>query len=112
MAASLAACSLLVSTSDLSDGPDADGGRGDGAIVPADAGVVDVVNEPAPQKDAQSDASFAYRETILADGPLSYLRLDESAGPVAHDETGAHDGVYLGAFTVGAPGAIAGATAV
>jgi hypothetical protein len=42
----------------------------------------------------------------MADQPLAYWRLGEDVPVVASDETGQHDGSYLGAPAVGVPGAL------
>jgi hypothetical protein len=49
-----------------------------------------------------------YREQVMADGPVVYLRLGETSGSVAHDIAGAHDGTYKSAAMLGVEGAIAG----
>ena len=50
----------------------------------------------------------AYRDAVLADGPVGYWRLGETAG-AALDTTGnAVGGSYLGGVTRGVPGALAG----
>jgi hypothetical protein len=41
--------------------------------------------------------TISYAQTILADNPLSYWRLDETNGTVAHDCVGGHDGQYINA---------------
>ncbi len=45
------------------------------------------------------------RASVLADGPLAYWRMGEGSGTVMGDETGDHDGVYVGSPTLGAGGA-------
>ncbi len=52
----------------------------------------------------------AYREAVLADGPVAYLRFGEKSGTVAKDEMGQHNGTYLSGVELGAPGAIEGDT--
>lgn len=39
----------------------------------------------------------AFAATVLADGPLLYLRLNETNGTVAYDYVGGHDGIYFNA---------------
>jgi hypothetical protein len=57
----------------------------------------------------QIGRSLAYRDHVLAKGPVGYWRLGEDAGPTAFDETpNAYDGGYFGSPTFGTPGAIAG----
>lgn len=93
VAAALAACSLITSTSGLStDAPAAEAGTsldaGEAAVPVADAKV-----------DGTTEAgSSSYRATVLADAPLAYFRFDDT-GTVAKDETGAHHGTYKGAVT-------------
>ena len=51
--------------------------------------------------------SLAYRDAVLAKGPVAYWRLGESDGPTAFDETqNAYDGTYIGNSTFGQLGAI------
>jgi hypothetical protein len=45
-----------------------------------------------------------YVSTILGDGPLSYLRLDEKSGTIAYDYAGGNNGIYYGNITHGVPG--------
>jgi hypothetical protein len=47
--------------------------------------------------------TISYAQTILADNPLSYWRLDETNGTVAHDCVGGHDGQFINA-TMGLAG--------
>jgi hypothetical protein len=49
-----------------------------------------------------------YRNEVMADGPVLYLRLGETSGSVAHDTAGTHDATYGSATVLGATGAIAG----
>jgi hypothetical protein len=47
----------------------------------------------------------AYSDGVLASNPLTYLRLNETSGSKAFDETLNHnDGIYAGDFTLGAAG--------
>jgi hypothetical protein len=49
----------------------------------------------------------AYRDGVLAKGPVAYWRLGENTGPTAADESrNGHDGWYLGNPAFGTPGAI------
>lgn len=50
---------------------------------------------------------MGYRGEVLADAPLTYLRLGESQGPTAFDETGRHDAAVDGTLVWGIKGAIA-----
>jgi hypothetical protein len=51
-------------------------------------------------------AVASYADSVLADAPLTYLRLGEAPGAsVAHDASPNHrDGAYVGAVTLGGPG--------
>ena len=51
----------------------------------------------------------SYSSTVLADAPVAYWRLGESAGTAMVDSTAnANSGTYQGGYTLGQPGAIAG----
>jgi hypothetical protein len=52
--------------------------------------------------------AWRYDQIVLADAPISYWRLDETAGTAAADRMGANGGTYTGTYTLGAPGALAG----
>jgi len=41
-----------------------------------------------------SAPTISYAQTVLADNPVAYWRLDETNGTVAHDSWGGHDGQY------------------
>ncbi len=47
-----------------------------------------------------------YRAVVLAMNPRAYWRLGESSGSVAADQTGQHNGSYLGGVTLGEAGAV------
>jgi len=49
---------------------------------------------------------LGYRSEVLADSPLMYLRLGESSGPTAFDETGQHSATEVGVMNWGLSGAI------
>ena len=53
-----------------------------------------------------------YAATVLADGPVSYWRLGESAGSSAANAVNGPAGAYTGTHTLGVPGAISGDSAV
>lgn len=107
----LCGCSLLVSTSGLSDGEvrgaDGGGGSNDGATTidarPTDGGV-----ESAPPPDA----SDPYSAAVLSDSPLAYMRLDDVAGTTARNSVSGAAATYVGTVKLGAAGAIAGNGAV
>lgn len=53
-------------------------------------------------------SAATYREAVLADDPLAYVRFGEASGTVAHDETTHHNDITVGgSVTWGAPGALA-----
>ena len=50
-----------------------------------------------------------YSDIILADSPIGYWRLGETAGTVAADSSGnAHPGAYVGSYTLNAPSLLPG----
>ncbi|HTI70428.1 MAG TPA: LamG-like jellyroll fold domain-containing protein [Candidatus Limnocylindria bacterium] len=49
-----------------------------------------------------------YATMVMTDNPSAFWRLDETNGTTAFDLAGGHDGVYSGALTLGAPGALPG----
>ena len=104
----LGACSLTTSLDGLSNGDVVETPGGSDATSP-DAATSDVAIDTATDTGTNADAeagAAGYRAVVLADAPLAYYRLDDQ-GTTAKDETGAHDGVYMGAPTH-ASGAIAG----
>jgi concanavalin A-like lectin/glucanase superfamily protein len=64
--------------------------------------------EPAATVHEPELASAArpYAEAVLADGPIRWWRLDETAGTVAVDATGNADGAYVNTPTLGVPALI------
>src|SRR2546429_3033448 len=60
---------------------------------------------------AASTAATAktYSATVLADHPVAYWRMDETTGSTMADASGnANQGRYVGIYTLGQPGALAG----
>src|SRR3989440_1402067 len=50
-----------------------------------------------------------YNATVLADHPVAYWRMDETTGSTMADASGnANHGRYVGIYTLGQPGALAG----
>jgi hypothetical protein len=49
-----------------------------------------------------------YLAAVLADGPISLWRLEESAGPMAYDSLNGRDGNYVGGVGYGQPGFTSG----
>jgi hypothetical protein len=47
--------------------------------------------------------TISYAQTVIADNPMAYLRLNETNGTVAHDSWGGHDGQYFNSV-LGVPG--------
>jgi hypothetical protein len=104
-AALLAACSLLSlpeTNGTGSAGSDA-ASTPDGSTPPA---------PPPPPGEGGSDAGAdagAYVAEVLADSPITYLRLEETTGPQLKDQKGAHDGTGKGAIDYGVPGVVGSA---
>ncbi|HEY8074977.1 MAG TPA: LamG domain-containing protein [Labilithrix sp.] len=107
----LCACTLLTSTDGLTGGAYAP----DASLTPPTA----PPNAPPPPSgdDAGGDAApdaptpvtaDQHRAIVMADGPLAYYRLADSAGNVAKDETGNFDGTYFGALGYAKAGPFAG----
>jgi hypothetical protein len=78
-------------------GPSPDGGATDGGDAGSGEGGPPPVDGGSDAGDAGVDGSSAYAAAVLADHPLFYLRLGESAGISAVDTAGGNDGVYGGA---------------
>jgi hypothetical protein len=77
-----------------------------GSPPPNDGGVTD-----APSEDAAKDATTsAYRDLVLADGPLAYWRMNILSGTKIPDESNNKNDLPLagGSPTFGVPGALAG----
>jgi hypothetical protein len=56
---------------------------------------------------APGQTGSAYADAVLADAPVGYWRLGETAGTSAVDSSGhAHAGTYLGGVVLGVPGAL------
>ncbi len=106
----LCGCSLLVSTSGLSDGEvrAADGGGRNDAAAIRDARTED----GGGGNDAQADAGDPYAAQVLSDGPLAYMRLDDASGTTARSAVPGSPATYVGTVKLGAAGAIAGNAAV
>lgn len=108
----LTRCALSVDTSELSGGGPLDGApgasaeAGDAGSRPEDASLRDV--------EAAADASPAatYAAIVAADHPAMYLRLDETSGVAAGDETGNYPGTAIGPVQRGVPGAFPGSLGV
>lgn len=104
-------CSLLVDSGGLDDGAVGPLGPGDSGLESGAEADTDADVGADVDADARSSIGDAYRAAVLADGPALYLRLDEDAGTEAADEVGAPS-LYVGAFSLGEPGAFSGSTAV
>jgi large repetitive protein len=62
---------------------------------------------------SSSVAAKTYSDTVLADHPVAYWRMDETTGNTMVDASGnANNGRYVGIYALGQPGAIAANTAV
>ena len=116
-----AACSLVVSTDDLTGGPalgdagsdvtadalvtvDSNVPRDDGAI----DGAVDAARDASPP-----DAAASYRDVVMSDTPVAYWRLGATPGATTvADEVGKYPGTVHGGVTAGVAGALSGDTAM
>jgi PKD repeat protein len=71
-----------------------------------DDGALDV-SDPITISATSSGGGSTYSQTVLADSPLAYWRLGETSGTSAADASGnGRTGSYVGAPTLGAPGAL------
>ena len=57
---------------------------------------------------ADQASAGTYYDAVMADNPVGYWRLGETAGTTAYDAMGSNDGAYLNGVTQGTPGAIFG----
>jgi hypothetical protein len=88
-----------------SDAQEASGEDANDANVNGDRGVPDVTTTEGGGGEAGPPS---YAETVLADGPIAYWRLDDTTTATAKDYSGnGHDGSYQGGVVLGVPGAIA-----
>ena len=83
---------------------------------PLDVSVDEVATYPVVLSAAQVSAhdaarTGAYAATVLADAPVGYWRLDDSAGPSAAAAVGSA-GSYVGSVGYAVPGAVTGSSAV
>ena len=98
----MTACSLLVDTSSLS-GATAIVDAGGGDVVPSDGGdAADGASTP----DSAQDAADGYAAVVLADKPVLYWQLRESAGTLVVNDSSGHNrtGRVLGSPTFGVAG--------
>jgi RHS repeat-associated protein len=61
---------------------------------------------------ARADSAGDYRDAVMADSPMGYWRLHDSAGSSAQDETGANPGTITGGVTTSQPGPFGGDTSM
>ncbi len=79
------------------------------AAQPSDAGTAADADTAAPLGDGGQD----YASEVLRDRPLGYWHFDETTGSRAVDASGhGNDCTYVGAVTLGAPGAVGSAVAL
>lgn len=108
-----AACSLFTDLSGLSNGEGGEAGVPDSGDAAADVRGPEG-STPDGGADATTDATtdapaLTYREAVLADKPIAYLRFGEKSGALAGDETlHGNAGAVSGKVTWGVPGALAG----
>lgn len=81
------------------------------ALMTAGLSIVGVL-PPRATPAAQAATTATYRDAVLADNPISYWQLGESAGSSTTDEKGVNTGSIQGGVTLGVPGPIAGTTAM
>jgi hypothetical protein len=62
--------------------------------------------------DACASTCTPYDQIVMCDSPIAYWRLDETAGPTAHDVRDAYNGTYVGQVTFSTDGAVGGSTSV
>jgi hypothetical protein len=82
------------------------GGPGD---VAHEAPLGDVQPEALPEVGGTESGGVTYAQTVLADTPLAYWRLDEPAGSTTAQDSSGHgvNGTYKGTVTYAVAGAIA-----
>ena len=82
------------------------GGASDGSNGGGDSG------GPVDAGDEETGGPLSYRDTVLADAPLGYWRLDETSGLVMDLGSAKQNGVIGAQVTRGVAGAIAGNAAI
>jgi hypothetical protein len=89
-----------------SGGPAGDGPANEGADA---APLGDALAETHPESGGGESGTVTYAQTVLADNPLAYWRLDEPAGSMMAQDSSGHGmtGTYMGTVTHAVPGAIA-----
>jgi hypothetical protein len=101
----VASCTLVTDLNGLSGAPFSDAGTADVTSPPPSDGSA----EGAPADTGADAPTSTYRAAVLADGPVSYLRLGASTGTAAPDESGLGNfGVLSGTFEWSYPGALKG----
>jgi hypothetical protein len=88
--------------------PDAPAPAPDSSMPPQDASH-DAVTVDSHAPPEAGDAAITYDQEVMMDAPLAFWRFDETTGTTALDSSGnGHDGMYVGGFLLGQPGAITG----
>jgi hypothetical protein len=62
-----------------------------------------VTNSASAALTVLTAPTISYAQTVVADNPIAYWRLNETSGTVAHDSWGGHDGQFFSA-SLGLPG--------
>lgn len=113
-----AACSVLVDMSGLASGSaDMEGAGRDGGGSGSDGGASGggggaFLGDASPSPgDGAAPTGSAYRDAVMADGPVAYFRLDEKTYGIAKDETGRFSGVHKGNLALGVPPLLGGSEA-
>src|SRR5262245_42401176 len=109
-----AACSLSTpldnlgsgATTTASSGAGATGGGGTSTTAGGSAGAVTAASTTTA--GGSGGQPVTYRDVVLADGPIGYWRLGDSATTTALDEIGMTPGDYKGSYLQGALGALTG----
>ena len=103
----LASCSLLTPLDGLSTGAtdDAEAGTSGTSGTSGSAGSSGSP-DGSPQGDAGPLPAALYANAVLADGPIAYFHLDETAGPTARSAVGTTMGTFEGMFAFGAESAV------
>lgn len=99
------ACSLLTPLDGLSGGAGTDSGSDSALTTDGNGEAASTLDASAVDgADAAPSASALYASAVLADRPLGYWRLEETAGTKAKDETRRNDGAFVNAPLLGQPG--------
>jgi hypothetical protein len=106
----IASCSLFTDLGGFSDPDDSTPSPGDGASSvdgDGDGGETrDGALTDGPRADANVQVDDPYALAVLADGPVAYLRLDDTGGTAPTNLVGTATATLTGACTPGVPGRV------